>query len=247
MSSWVWIGFGAFFVAALVTGVRLLLLWQRTRELPELLIGIGVLGIGPLGFGFAVLAQQTLASAAAVSGGLYAVAILAMNAGGTAKFVFNWRVYHPEQGWARGVAWAAGVLFLLASLWEFALTGLAMPTQPTPAANLGTWLRIACLGWGSVEAFRWFALMRRRGRIGLADPVVTNRFLLWGIAAGAAALGSLVGTLAPMITGTPQREIGWLTMSSSLHGLVAAVAMWLAFVPPRAYLRWIGARRPVDA
>ena len=51
MGSLVWLGFLAFFVASLSVGVRLVLLWRRTRQLPELLIGIGVLGIGPVGFG----------------------------------------------------------------------------------------------------------------------------------------------------------------------------------------------------
>jgi hypothetical protein len=31
-------------------------------------------------------------------------------------------------------------------------------------------------------------------------------------------------------------------LSSSLHGLAAAIAMWLAFVPTAAYTRWIAAR-----
>ena len=37
------VGFLAFFVVALVVGVRLVHLWWRTRQLPELLIGLGVL------------------------------------------------------------------------------------------------------------------------------------------------------------------------------------------------------------
>lgn len=241
MSAWVWLGFAAFFVAALATGVRLLLLWRRTRELPELLIGLGVLGIGPLGFGLAVLARLTIGSHDASSAALYAVAILAMNAGGAAEFVFNWRVYHPQRGAARLVAYAGTALLAVATLWEIGLTRGILPGHPTPAGALGTWLRIGCLGWSSLEAFRWFVLMRRRQRLALADPVVTNRFLLWGIAAGAAAVGSLIGTVVPMVLGVPQTALGWLTMSSSLHGLVAAVAMWLAFLPPRAYLDWLRA------
>jgi hypothetical protein len=51
LESFVWVGFAAFFVASLTAGVRLVMLWRRTRELPELLIGIGVLGIGPVGYG----------------------------------------------------------------------------------------------------------------------------------------------------------------------------------------------------
>ena len=50
MALLVWVGFGAFFCVSLVVGFRLLALSRRTGELPELLIGIGVLGIGPIGF-----------------------------------------------------------------------------------------------------------------------------------------------------------------------------------------------------
>ena len=58
MGGLVWVGFIAFFVVALVVGVRVLMLARRTRELPELLMGIGVLGIGPVGFGLQVAAQH---------------------------------------------------------------------------------------------------------------------------------------------------------------------------------------------
>ena len=38
------------------------------------------------------------------------------------------------------------------------------------------------------------------------------------------------------ITGMPVFDVPWLMLSLSLHGLVAAIAMWLAFVPPARYL-----------
>jgi len=57
LQAFAWIGFAAFFVASLVCGVRLVALWHRNRELPELLIGLGVLGIGPVGFGFITIGQ----------------------------------------------------------------------------------------------------------------------------------------------------------------------------------------------
>ena len=41
----VWIGFAAFFVVSLGVGARLLALARRTRQAPELLIGLAVLGI----------------------------------------------------------------------------------------------------------------------------------------------------------------------------------------------------------
>jgi hypothetical protein len=109
--------------------------------------------------------------------------------------------------------------------------------------NLGrTTLLIGCLLWGSAEALVYWRKMRRRLRLGLADPIVTNRFFLWGLGAGAAGLGSTIGTVAQLVTGLPPLETPLVTLSSSLHGLTAAVAMWLAFMPNQAYLRFIEAR-----
>ena len=41
---------------------------------------------------------------------------------------------------------------------------------------------VLAFAWGGFEALRYFFLLRRRQALGLADPVVTNRFLLWAIA-----------------------------------------------------------------
>ena len=89
------------------------------------------------------------------------------------------------------------------------------------------------------EALLYWRKMRRRLRLGLADPVVTNRFFLWGLGAGAAGVGSAVGIGAQLATGLTPLEIPWVTLSSSLHGLTAAIAMWLAFLPTDGYRRFL--------
>ena len=35
--------------------------------------------------------------------------------------------------------------------------------------------------WTSVESLTWWRRMHRRVALGLADPVVANRFFLWGV------------------------------------------------------------------
>jgi hypothetical protein len=45
--------------------------------------------------------------------------------------------------------------------------------------------------------------------------------------------------VAQLLIGRPPLEIPWVTLSSSIHGLVAAVAMWFAFLPTEAYTRFI--------
>jgi hypothetical protein len=238
-------GFLAFFIASLVVGVRLVLLWRRTRELPELLIGIGVLGIGPIGFSFLLIGSLALKSGNAEAWIAFALGQLAVFVGVLAKSIFNWRVYHPKSSVARGVV-ALMALILVGLYIQLGWTrGFVLEATPGIESAIQSLLQTSALLWGAAESIRYWRLMRKRGRLGLADPVVTNRFLLWGIGAGAAGLGVAVGAVASHVLATPSLQIPWVIASSSAHGMVAAIAMSLAFVPPNAYLRWL--RRNADA
>jgi hypothetical protein len=242
LQSFVGIGFLAFFVASSVVGVRLLLLWRRTRELPELLIGLGVLGIGPVGFGFITVGELCVARAPGLAQLLIGTGLVAMSVGCGAKYLFNWRVYHPQSGWLRAGVGVACLLLLVCLVWEWQDTRFRTLVRPGTSYFLRIGLQVGCLLWGSSEALRYWQRMRRRLRLQLADPVVANRFLLWGFGAGAAGLGSMVGGFAQWWTQLPPTQLPVVMLSSSLHGLAAAVAMWLAFVPSARYTRWIRSR-----
>jgi len=241
MSSLVWIGFLAFFVSSLTVGVRLLLLWWRTRGLPELLIGLGVLGIGPVGFGLATASQRLRETSPETAAAMLGSGMLAISVGAAAKFVFNWRVYHPDDRTVASVSCLACVALL--ALWIAELLGPGFVGRGDGELGIArSALMVACLLWGSVEALAWWRKLGRRIRLGLAEPVVANRFLLWGIGAGAAGMGSAVSVGVQVVTGQPTFDVGWVMLSSSLHGLTAAVAMWLAFLPSERYRRWVEAR-----
>lgn len=242
MGAWVWVGFLAFFVVSLCVGVRLLWLWRQTRGLPELCIGIGVLGIGPVGFGFSLGGLVVAGSQPLLGSTLLGIGLAAISAGATAKYVFNWRVYHPESRALGGLAIAAAGVLLCLYGYEFAHGRFTRLGEPGVPFLVRTIVQVGCLLWGSAEALRWWRLMGRRVAIGLGDPVVANRFLMWGVGAGAAGLGSLVGSVAQFATGLPSLEMPWVTVSSSLHGLVAAVALWFAFLPPARYRAWLAGR-----
>jgi hypothetical protein len=98
-------------------------------------------------------------------------------------------------------------------------------------------------GWAFAECGRYHLLLRRRLRLGMADPVVTNRFGLYALATGLAVVTNLVGWVffqlhLEMLTD----PVGGLLLFV-LSG-TSFVLMMLAFLPPRAYLTWVRARVP---
>jgi hypothetical protein len=125
--------------------------------------------------------------------------------------------------------------------------GFALPLRMDPWMHLSSANVIVCLLWGAGESLRYWAMMRRRVRLSLADPVLANRFLLWGLGIGAAGVGSLIGNVAMTVTGRAMAELDGVTLSNSMFGLASAVLMWVAFLPPAAYRSWIEARARASA
>ena len=232
------LGFGIFFLVSLAIGLRLVATAKRTRHSPELLVGIGILCIGPLGMGCilvgAVLRHFQLQAAVPTALGLIAVC-----AGSVAGCLFNWHVFRPDSGRARSWVFGTVLAYGLAFGLELGTTAFADPLQLGPGGKLIAALCSANLLWGGGESLRYYVLMRRRLRLSLADPLVTNRFLLWGLGIGAAGLGSLVAALVQAISGFSASEMPLVTLSNSLFGLASAVLMWIAFVPPAAWRRYL--------
>jgi hypothetical protein len=225
-------------VSSLVVGIRLLLLWRRTRRLPELMIACGILGIGPLSFIFIMVGTSSLEALPGLATVCLAGAVLSTSGGAFAAAVFNWRVFHPDSRTLRRLLIVLAFAFAGAFLWEAIATGFMDYTGLRMYSVLST----GVLLWGAAESLRYFAMMRRRGKLGLADPLVTNRFLLWGLGIGAAGVGSAISVAAQVFTGQHMLEVPWVMVSNSLHGLTAAVLMWVAFIPPGFYQRFVESR-----
>lgn len=242
MQAIVALGFGAFFVSSLAIGLRLVWLARRNRGLPELLIGLGILGIGPAGFALMVFAMLFGEGRPGLAFALLVSAQLAIAGGAVSAYVFNWRVFRPASAFAQGVVWAAAAAFLLAFAGRLVSGSYVLPMRLDLWTQLSSFNVIVCLLWGSFESLHYYGLMRRRARLGLVDPVLSNRFLLWGLGIGSAGLGSLIGNVVMIATGSALTELDGLTLSNSLFGLASAVLMWIAFLPPQAYRRWMESR-----
>ena len=91
------------------------------------------------------------------------------------------------------------------------------------------------------EALRYYALIEKRVALGLATPALANRFLLWGwmgitMGAGAGANLYFLATHIDVVADPRAQSV------TSAVGLAQAVLLYLTFLPPRRYARWIETR-----
>lgn len=231
-------------VVGTVVSLRVLAIARRTRQLPELAVGVGLLSYalsqvslvglralgedGPLVWNSALLLLRICTLQTTLIG-LSGFTLLTF--GRTTR----WR-----QALAAGIVGASGCAFvvLLHGLWS-RLDGGPM------AADQWSMLPDSCFAlmfaWMGAESLRYFDRMRRRARLGLADPLLANRFLLWG---GGAVVSSLcVVALIALAASGSRVGSGSAPLAAlvTFAGLVNALVWWLSFTPPRWYAHWMRA------
>ena len=134
---------------------------------------------------------------------------------------------------------------------SFAFQGLASSWTEYAREERGpwmvsTWIVVANYAWANLEAWRAHAMLVRRRKLGLADPVVVDRMRLWALALLASLIASGTAALCQAIDvpvgGT---RIGlWL---SCVAALSAASCLVLAFLPPSSYLERVRQRAAASA
>jgi hypothetical protein len=236
------LGGGAFALASLVVGLRLLVLAVRSGELPEFGVGIALFLMGGLGYPAAAVARGAPGLGVLPRVALEAGAMVCMVLGTAGIALFNWRVFRPEERWA-----ARGVAALCAALVASFTWQAAAPGFLAAAENRGAGLRAleglagVALAWAAIESTRYAARLQRRLALGLADPLVADRVRLWSVAIVAAQLLNGASQLAAAFG----RDIATWRYGGALIGplgLAAALAMWLAFLPPARYRAFVLAR-----
>jgi hypothetical protein len=171
---------------------------------------------------------------------------------------FAWQVFRPRSSWAKGLVVGLGVAIAAAIL--TAATSLEASQGSGPAAIAFSGLGVAAILWTFVECVLYYSGIRRRLALGMADPIVTNRFLLWSIWTGALAfqgIATAILRLALWWTGAGEvlaagEDPGgpWLALIQVVKGLLAIVAptavvtVVLSFTPPARYRRWLESRQP---
>ena len=239
-----------FITAGTLVGVRLLVRAARLRTVPEAALGVAL-------FSFATVAQPSVIAAGLLSArapdaalGLALLGNAAAVVSVTALFAFTWRVFRADARWAMvlAVLGSCVAVFAGAGTWRL-LLGSGSEVAP---AESGPWTALTSVsfamafGWAGIEALGYWVRARRRARIGLADPVVANRFALWGTGSTIAlVLDVALGVLA--LSGADFARDALPRLLISVSGLANAIVWFLSFTPPAAYARWIAARAATEA
>jgi len=233
----------AFVLAGASVGLRLLALARRTRQLTDFIVGASLLLLAPVAYPL-ILAANLGDFSLAASRALSIAAAIAMASGWMGVFAFTQRVFRPGAEWAKALAGAgaAALAYVLVAGIAFDLRAADLATLRS-AENPVRWLPVPAIGvyaWTAIEGFVCWERARRRLALGLADPLVVNRFLLWGVV-GVCSLISVGPGFVIQFAGGDATGNATVRLVTACAGLTCAIALRLAFLPPAAYRRWLAA------
>ena len=234
-----------FVLTVTVVGVRMLLLARRTRGRHELLMGIGMVLIGAVGYP-ATLLSGFGGPVGDVIMPLWIGSTLVTQSGIACIYAFTWQTFRPRAAWGRTLV-GVGIALMLVSLAGAAFALSSAPPDATSPVVVRSWILVGMLGycgcflWSGIEGFVHHRDARKRLAIGLADPMVVNRFLLWGIF-GALATAINVASLIGASLGVDPSRSPMVLIPMGFFGFLASAAMYFAFVPPASYRHFVRSR-----
>jgi hypothetical protein len=188
---------------------------------------------------------------------IHAVGQLCMGVGFAMIFLFTQRTFYPASATAKLFVKVMCMAIAASLLVRAFHEGFAISVSPGPMHWVFYFLRLSALLWASAASIVYWIRMRKRARLGLADPMVANRFLLWGLWAIGSSLTALAepiarlvyaavagesATAADSIQGTAGSLIQTTLAITSVLCLFTTSVLWLAFFPTRRYREWITAR-----
>jgi hypothetical protein len=242
---------GLMALVGVTVGFRLLALGRRTRGQPEILIGLGLLLAAVVGAPLAAAGRAPGLALTPVGSVLFACGIAATQVGIALLCVFTWLVFRRDALWATlllvlvvGALGAEWLGILLASASGSQLEVVLPRTRPWGIAIVGTLALV--FAWSGCESLAYHARLRRQLAIGLGDPVVANRMLLWAVA-GFATVTLCVAIAGCMLAGLPPLRHPLPLAAIAMAALSASACWTLAFLPPAAYLARVRARALASA
>ncbi len=235
------------FVLLIAPSVRLLLQSRGEAAGPERWAGLYFLFIA-WGMPLRISGATLVADGASVGQAMNVVGHLGLFAASVSLTIFVWRVFHADSPTVRALAVA--LVGLQVATTAFSLATGAAHTEDSVAIIATNFMRVVPTIWACAESIGYWRRMRRRVGLGLADPVVANRFALWGVwtAAFAAlpATALVLRIVLPILLADQVGQIDALEVQSAMLGplravmgiaaLCGLVALVLSFFPPTWYL-----------
>jgi hypothetical protein len=231
----------AYTVASFVVGARLVARSRRSRGLPELLIGLAYATAPGIGYPLVVVGRMLPERSEQLLTVWLGQPLIVF--GCSCFLFFNAKVFRPGVAWATLASTLGSIVLAIGgavAIWGYTSTDDA--ALATARSSLGTGAMLVVLGaayaWTAFEGIRYRGMMRRRQAIGLADPMVANRFLLWGFAGLVSMTWNAISAIY-LLAGANIGVHPVPVISTSVGGLVCTVLQVLIFMPPAWYARWI--------
>jgi hypothetical protein len=243
----------------LLIGVRLIVRSGLQPRVPELWLGCFFLFYHALASGLSSAlytgwSRPELALPGNVASGVHCAYYMTSIFGSIGFVVFTWLTFRPRESWARWLTFGlcAGMVAGAFLLWwteRFELRVLN---------GSGYWLVLAqkSVGftWLCAEAWRSWRMSRLRLRLGLADPMVSNRFLLISVwAAVTMTLSwsdplarlwyvSLTGSSTVWVPELGRPIIAWVVAFATTFLSLSGALLMLSFFPTERYRHWVEGR-----
>lgn len=246
-------------VLCLIVGARLLRAGNTSTSLPELSLGVyfvfsAFLSSIPQIVVYGSLGQEAISLSATTVRTCLASAVFLMSVGAVGIYLFTWRAFQPDRVWAAALVAAGCVCLFGGWILEAVTDGFALTILP----GSGHWIawagRTGAMLWVAIESFRYYAAQRKRLRLGLSDPILANRFLLWAIWSATGFLTLAADLVARLVyvwmAGTSSeividviRPLVLVTITiTMLLGVSSATTLFLTFFAPARYRDWLQAR-----
>jgi hypothetical protein len=235
----------AYVGVGIAVGIRLTRLARRSKGFPERMLGIACLAgpglVAPCMVVVHAVPHPELVVRAAAFVGQFGYALFC-----SVMVLFTWQCFRPDEAWARWLARTSiTVVLFAAAVGMVRALGLAaapdLKDMDHWAFRLIGFASLVGHAWTGLESFAYYGRMRKRRVLGLADPAVTNRFLLWGLV----AIFAIVASGAPLVVGLLGGN-SFTDVPTRLAGAAAtilgSVCLQLAFLPPASYVRWLKKR-----
>lgn len=228
-------------ISCFIAGTRLIRLSWRSQKSPELLLGSSLLlwGLAYVCWQIPIEMDNPLTQP------LFFAARIFTDAATIVFAIFIWIAFRSRARWAKTLVFAIAIGVFTGIAGSIAVGdwgGIQPISNPWWWADWAAGL--VALSWVGVEGFIHYRNARPRVRLGLCDPLVCNRYLLWGITGivWTAVWGALVFEYIEFET-----QQVWSSTMDRVAGtldITGVVLVLLISFPPRFYQRWITGASP---